>query len=404
MSFTIIRPCAITAMAVVLVCPLAARAESRGVVNVYGFAQGDFIYDANRSDPAWEDALRPTKIATDPGTFGSNGQSSLSAKQSEFGVSGDIPINEYMGSMKFRFEFDLFGTGVNAGQTTLRLRHAYGELGQFLAGQTNSNFMDIDVFPNTIEYWGPPGMIFVRNPQFRWTPLRNEYNEFSIAIERPSNDIDAGVIRQLDPILGANIQNDEILPDLSMHWKTTDSWGHFQLAALFRDVGYDTLGTLHNEPKGRRLGWGVNGSGHLNFFERDKLKGQVAYGEGISSYMNDGQTDLAPEVDASRPSGIGPQALPVLGAVAYYDHYWNDSWSTSLGYSVTHNYNTALQEPNAFHEGQYASMNLLWTPSKSLLFGIEGVWGQRTDHDGNAGHDFRMQFSARYNFGAAVNL
>ncbi len=40
------------------------------------------------------------------------------------------------------------------GQTTIRLRHAYGELGQFLAGQTNSLFMDIDVFPNTIDYWG----------------------------------------------------------------------------------------------------------------------------------------------------------------------------------------------------------------------------------------------------------
>jgi hypothetical protein len=401
---TAIVTCAAAASALMLGLSLEAAAAPQGTLNIYGFAQGDYTYDGNRVDPAWEDALRPTKIPTTPGTFGSNGQSSFSAKQSRFGVSGNVPANDYLGDMKFKFEFDLFGTGANAGLTTIRLRHAYGELGQFLAGQTNSNFMDIDVFPNTIEYWGPAGMIFIRNPQFRWTPLRDEHNEFAIAIEKPGNDIDAGVIRQLDPVLGANIQNDEKLPDLSAHWKVTDSWGHFQLAGILRSVGYDTLGTLDNKPKGSRLGWGINGSGHLNLFERDKLLGQVAYGEGISNYMNDGQTDLAPQLAASRPAGLGPKALPVLGALAYYDHYWNDNWSTSLGYSVTHNYNTVLQQANAFQEGQYASLNLLWTPSKSLLFGAEALWGERADHNSNAGQDLRVQFSVRYNFGASVDF
>ena len=404
MRSTIAHACVLGTFAVIVTFPAGAWAESRGQLQIYGFAQGDFTYDGNRIDPAWDDALRPTKIPTTPGTFGSNGQSSFSAKQSRFGVSGDVPINQTMGSMKFKFEFDLFGVGVDAGQTTIRLRHAYGELGQFLAGQTNSNFMDGDVFPNTIEYWGPSGMIFIRNPQFRWTPLRDDHNEFAIALERPGNDIDAGVIRQLDPVLGANIQNDEKAPDITAHWKTTDDWGHFQLAGILRSVGYDTLGTLNNEPKGSRLGWGINGSGHLNVFGKDKLMGQVAYGEGISNYLNDGQTDLAPQVAASRPSGLGPKALPVLGAVAYYDHYWNDTWSTSLGWSMTHNYNTSLQQANAFHEGQYASLNLLWTPSKSVLFGVEGLWGERSDHNGNAGQDMRVQFSAKYNFGATVGL
>ena len=37
-----------------------------------------------------------------------------------------------------KFEFDLFGTGADAGQTTFRLRHAYASWGPFLAGQTNT--------------------------------------------------------------------------------------------------------------------------------------------------------------------------------------------------------------------------------------------------------------------------
>jgi len=28
--------------------------------------------------------------------------------------------------------------------------------------------------PNTIEYWGPTGMVFFRNVQVRWTPVKGE--------------------------------------------------------------------------------------------------------------------------------------------------------------------------------------------------------------------------------------
>ena len=61
-------------------------------------------------------------------------------------------------------------------QTTFRLRHAFGELGNFGAGQTWSAFMDIDVFPNSLEYWGPNGMVFFRNVQARWTPIQGKSN------------------------------------------------------------------------------------------------------------------------------------------------------------------------------------------------------------------------------------
>ena len=41
-----------------------------------------------------------------------------------------------------KFEFDLYGVGVDAGQTTMRVRHAYMNWGPFLVGQTNTLFMD----------------------------------------------------------------------------------------------------------------------------------------------------------------------------------------------------------------------------------------------------------------------
>jgi hypothetical protein len=380
----------------------AAHADTKATFTIYGFAMADYIYDANRVDPSWDDTLRPSKIPTDPGVFGSDGQSVFSAKQSRLGVKGDIPVGDGYSDITFKFEFDMFGVGVDAGQTTIRLRHAYGEWGQFLAGQTNSVFMDIDIFPNVVDYWGPTGMVFLRNPQFRWTPYRTANSNFAIAVEKPSNDIDVGTIRELDPELGANLQNDEKLPDLTAHYYMSDTWGHFQIAGILRDVAYDTAGSPNNEPKSSQLGWGVDATGHVNVLDRDKILLGVVYGQGIASYMNDGGVDLAPE--GTDLTDIHAKAVPLLGVSAYFDHYWDSKFSSSIGYSFTQVDNTGLQEPTAYQKGEYASVNLLYTPVKNFMIGGEFLWGQRIDHDGNAGDDVRFQISVKYDFGTSISI
>ncbi len=371
-----------------------AAADDNFTFKIYGFGEADFIGDTKRVDPSWEDAFRPSKIATFDGQFGSDGQVSGSVKQSRFGVSGNLPDD--MGGITFKFEFDMFGTGVDAGQTTFRLRHAYGEWGMILAGQTNSVFMDGDAFPNVIDYWGPTGMVFVRTPQIRLTPWRTEFSHFAIAIERPSNDIDPGQIREFDPDLGNNISNDEKLPDLTMHFYTSGDWGHVQLAGILRRVGFDTRGTLHNEPKGSETGWGLALSGHANVLEKSRIILSVVYGEGIASYMNDGGVDLS--ASGTLPDNVHSRAIPLFGMEAYFDHYWSKHWSTSLGYSITKITNTNLQDPGAYRDGQYASINLLYTPTPRILVGGELLWGQRTNHDGSSGDDFRLQLSVKYSF------
>jgi hypothetical protein len=293
-----------------------------------------------------------------------------------------------------KFEFDLFGVGVDAGQTTIRARHMYGQWGQFLGGQTNSLFMDIDVFPNVLDYWGPTGMVFLRTPQIRWTPITGN-TSFAIAIERPGNDIDPGQIRNLDPNLGANIRNDEKAPDITAQVRFSGDWGHVLAAAIGRRVGFDTFGTPDNRPKGHDTGWGLDLTSVLNLREKDKILFGVVYGEGIASFMNDGGTDLAPD---GAIGAIEPKALPLFGVTAYYDLYWSEKFSTSLGYSRTQVENTTLQTPDAFFKGEYASVNLIYYPGDKMLMGVEGLWGRRTDNNGATGDDYRLQVSFKYSF------
>ena len=380
----------------------ASAEDAKQSFEIYGFAQADAIYDFGRMNPDWDDAFRPSKIANPAGIYGSDGQASVSVKQSRFGVKGTMPTSEGHSPIDFKFEFDLFGVGADAGQTTFRLRHAYGEWGSLLAGQTNSIFMDIDVFPNVIDYWGPNGMVFWRNVQMRWTPYRTESSSFAIGIEEPSNDVDTGQIREFDPELGDQIQSNEEVPNLVAHWRTKGDWGHVQVAGILRSLGYDTKGTPKNEPKGDELGWGVNLSGTVNTWGKDKILWQYVYGHGIASYMNDGGMDLAPKgrlPTATDPGNASAEAIPLTGIVAYYDHYWNEEFSTSFGYSTTFVDNSNLQTPDTYKSGQYASVNLLYYPVTNVMIGGEVIWGDLEFKDGSTQDDTRFQFSIKYNWG-----
>ncbi|WP_041524061.1 DcaP family trimeric outer membrane transporter [Gilvimarinus agarilyticus] len=353
---------------------------------VYGFAQLDMIQDFERVNPNWEATLRPSRIPTQDGQYGSDGQTIASVRQSRLGVEANLPVGE--DTIHTVFEFDLYGVGADEGQTTMRVRHAYGEWKSILAGQTNSLFMDGNVFPNVIDYWGPAGMVFLRNPQIRWTPIKGT-NTFAVAIESPGNDVDNGMLG----VDGFDISGDQPLPDVTMHYRNTGHWGHVQVAGILRDVAYESVQADNNEPSGNDIGWGLNVTGTLAFGD-DTLRLGTVYGEGIASYMNDGGMDMAPE----GPNADSLSSVPLLGMIAYYDHQWSERYSTSFGYSFTEVDNQAYQLPDAFKKGEYLSANLLYTPRKNLLMGVEYLWGQRTDFGGASGTDNRVQLSLKYTF------
>lgn len=384
----------------VQVTPLPPRPPRDHNLELYGFVQLDAIQDFKRVDPDWEASLRPSKIPTTGGQFGSDGQSIFSVRQTRLGVkaNGTLSNKPY----EAKFEFDLFGTGDDAGKTHMRIRHMYASWGPFLAGQTNTLFMDGDIAPNSLEYWGPPGMAWLRNPQVRWTFWDRNGFTAAVALEHPADDIDPGAIRLLDEAVAANIQSDEKVPDLTAAIRYGGKWGHVRLAGLLRRVGYETRGTEGNEPQGHQTGWGVDLTSAINI-SPVTLKLGAVYGRGIATYMNDGGMDLAPAVMV-QPGGNGFEIIPraeavkLFGMSAFADVQWAKNWYSTIGYSFDKVDNTNFQEPTAFHKGQYALVNVLWTPADPVLTGLELQWGKRTDNDGNTGNDIRVQYSFKWSF------
>jgi hypothetical protein len=369
--------------------------ESNTKVELSGFAMLDMGYDVNQNHPDWFDVIRPTKLPSFENEFGEDGRTYAGVRQSRLGVKSWTTTS--VGDLYTIFEFELFGTGVDAGQTTFRLRHAYGELGAFGAGQTWSAFMDIDVFPNSIEYWGPNGMVFFRNVQVRWMPMKGA-NALTIALERPGASADAGALA--DRIEIANIQGRFPAPDLSGHFRMNRDWGHVQLSGIVRLIEWDDTLDDAFDLSGNEVGWGAHVSTNVKI-ARDTIRASVVYGEGIQNYMNDAPVDVGL---ASNPGNILTpvigEALPMLGIVLFYDKTWSDQWTSTIGYSRLDIDNSDLQTGDAFKVGQYGLVNILYTPIPSVMLGPELQWGQRENNsDGFSVDDVRIQFSAKYKFG-----
>src|SRR5215211_7488274 len=259
----------------------AEKKDGGGTFEVYGFAMLDMGYQFGQNHPDWFDTVRPTKLPAFKGEFTPSGHTYFSVRQSRLGARSTTHTK--YGDLKTVFEFELFGTGVDAGQTTFRLRHAYGELGQFGAGQTWSPFMDIDVFPNSLEYWGPNGMVFFRNLQFRWMPLKGR-NSVTLAVERPGASGDQGVFQDRIELQGIRPKFD--LPDFSGNVRFTRDWGYFQVAGMLRRIKWvDTVDDAF-DLGGTETGAGLNFTSNLKFGEKDTGRFAFVFGPGIQNYMN----------------------------------------------------------------------------------------------------------------------
>ena len=374
----------------------ATPGDPQPSLEIYGFAMLDIGHDFKTINPNWFDTLRITKLPSFEKQFGEDHNTFAGVRQSRLGVRSSTPTD--VGELKTIFEFELFGVGVDEGQTTFRLRHAWGELGQFGAGQYWSPFMDPDVFPNSIEYWGPTGMVFFRNVQFRWMPVKNDVHDVAIALERPGASGDQGVYADRVELEG--IKPRFPMPDVSAAYKYSQGWGYVKAAGILRSIHWDDTLDDAFDLSGDATGWGINLSSNLKPSSNDVVRLQYVFGEGIQNYMNDSPVDIG--IVSNPGNAVAPirgEPIPIQALVLFLDHTFNPKYSTTVGYSWQENDNTEGQSPSAFRTGHYFLANLMHYPAKGVMLGGEYQWGRRENFsDGFSSDGSKVQFSFKYNF------
>jgi glutaminase A len=374
----------------------AAQAPPKSSFEVYGFAMLDMGHDFKQIDPQWFDTLRITKLPKVANEFGEDNSTFAGVRQSRLGFRSSTPTT--VGELKTIFEFELFGTGVDSGQTTFRLRHAWGELGEFGAGQYWSPFSDPDVYPNTLEYWGPTGIPWFRNVQLRYTPIHSDSSNLMVALARPGASGDQGVYADRIELQGIKARFP--LPDFVGAYKYSGKRGYLRTAGILRRINWDDTLADAVDLSGDATGWGWNVSSNLKFGKTDVLRMQFTVGEGVQNEMNDSPVDIGIQNNRSNPvTPLLGKPIPIVAYAVFLDHTWSEKFSSAIGYSAQDNDNTDGQAPDAFRVGKYALGNLLYYPVPNVMMGGELQWGRRENFsDGFHSDGFKIQFSFKYNF------
>lgn len=302
----------------------------------------------------------------------SDGNTQFHARDTRVHLEARTPSS--LGEIRGYVEGNFFGDG-----NDFVLRHAYVETPRLLAGQTWTNFMWIDSRPETLDFEGPDGSVFLRQAQVRWTAPVGDSVHWTIALEDPGSDLTAP----------AGTTPEQVFPDLTTGLLFDAGRGHAYLSAIVREVSYDGAAA------DSALGWGASISGKLPTFGDDDLRFQFAYGEGIARYIEDLRGF---GLDAGPDAGGSLEALPTFGGFLGYRHHWNESLRSNLLYSATGVDNSDGQAADALNQTSYAALNLIWKAAEALDVGVEVLSGRRENNDGQDATANRLQFSVIYSF------
>ena len=347
------------------------------ILKIGGYFKTDFMEDLKPAGNA--DAFVPSSIPV-PSIVSVN-NANVSIRPTRLSLDFRIPTTK-VGEVRFYVEGDFFGSS----STTPRLRHAYAQVRNFLVGQTFSNFMDPDAFPDTLDFQGPNGMVSIRNPQLRYGFALSPKTTLYVSVEKPSSDVIFKTPQFSD-------QPNAPAPDGAIRLRQEFERGHIQVAGVFRSIA----AFLPDGRTGNVFGWGVNASAGVKTFGKDNVIFAVAAGHGISRYLQD-TSGLG--IDAEPASGVTPhlEATPAVGVEAAYQHYWLKTLRSSAVYSYAAVNNTDLAAATTYNHGTYTGANLIWNPYGSLNMGAEFLYGWVMEQNHASANAPRIQFSVKYSF------
>lgn len=391
-------------------------------ISFSGYVKADSFFTMNAPSTAIGDSFAVTAIPLKGSAANSQGGDfRMHSRQSRLRFDSRTPTD--WGSLRTRIEGDFFGPAGNqrvSNSDSFRVRHAYGQLGPVLAGQTWSTFMDQDTFFDTVDFYGAAGQEFVRQTQIRYTASLMDALSADLAIENPeqNNAVAAGP----NAALTQNATFTDEMPDIIAALRYRPSWGAINVSGVVRRFNYN-VGNQFDDQE-----WG--GGGHagvtVKTWGKDYISAVVNYGKGLGRYQNGSVEDYYVVNGCAGAQGSAPTVAchdmitpSVLGGWGSYTHYWADNLrSNIIGGAQQNTVPVAQLGPAANGQTDQivtAHVNLIWNPVSKVSIGLEymmgwrevaashltgiagagGALGQSGNTSGNAQ---RLQLGMQYNF------
>ena len=329
-------------------------------MKIGGYVKADFIYDADPIDST--DSFDTTTIPVDakPRT-----NSRFHARQTRLSFDTRWRANEDV--VRIFVEGDFFSTG-----NAFRLRHAYGEYGWLLVGQTWTTFTDVSAAPATLDFEGSVSSVNRRQAQARYSfSLIGDELTGAVSVE------DTRFIIELpDNVIGASRSPS---PDFIARLRWTNNWAQFQAAGLYREVGFQPIQRdVITKPAG-----GFNFTGAVLVTPQTKVYSQLLFGKGIGSYRS--------LPDAAPSSATSADLLGLFGWMVGVTHEWNDVYSSNFTYAENSLETYPAQDQSDVKQTTYLAVNLLARPLDRVTVGIEYLYGTREDVDLRSASANRIQ-------------
>ena len=339
---------------------LGANIKLNGYYDVYGGLQESETFNVGQIDVYGDD---------DSQSF------NMDLYQTQIKMEGHLMTKKGQ-KVKTMIEFDFWG-----GNGTMRLRKAYVETDHWQIGQNWNNFGDENLWPNIMEWEGPPSGIWVRTPHVKY--MNTFYNEdwiYEISLEAPLSDYVA--FPEVELLVEEQYQN---TPDFTAALKKKYSWGHLRLATILRSVNYIYTGESDNF-----FGYGFSLTGIYTAETRSNAQFQFVAGKGISAYLT-GLAGLG--YDGYPNTDNSFDATPAYGGWASYEHYFTPKFHTNLVFGLTHyslndvqRYFLNIEEDQEItvfngdvdHSHYYGIVNLMFDPFERMTIGLELDYGVKS--------------------------
>lgn len=346
-----------------------ARTKAGAEVTLYGNIRADLLY---QSEGGSADRLY-NQINSVPlkGHNESSDQLKSTLAATRLGLDFKTADKDISGKIEVDF------LGANDG---LRIRHAYFNYGQWLIGQTWSNFAVPDYMPETIDALGYVGGAVKRDAQIRYTHKFNAETQLVTALE----DSKDALSNMRIPVLSTRLNQ---------------SFADRAGALSLRGMVSEKRTVADNE-----LAWGVGLGAKYDISAKTTLKADYYHVKGDSSLVS--WTNQGFAIDANKNIMALNQFDSITVGVT---QQFNSQWRGTLGYGYmkadeNQDYIRYLSDPSKANKTLWqAWANVFYSPKKPLSFGLEYVYGERkafvaAPNGQDTGEDNRFNAVAMYNF------
>lgn len=280
-----------------------------------------------------------------------------------------------------RLETDF--AGVN---DAYRIRHAYGQMGRFLVGQTWSLFSNVSSLPATVDPNGPTGSVTLRTPQIRYSGTTKKGDRWAVALEYSQPDLDN---QELDTVGLSTVQ---VVPDFTARIERAGYLGAVQLSLVA-----STLSLIDTEDNvSYKFGIGGSLSGSIDFSQDHKLLYQITYGQSISRFIT---TFSGTGRDAIYNPATGDfDALSSFGGFLSYGKEWKENLVSNFSVGYADLSNRSYEPDTNYNESMSISVDTFWEIIDGARLGVEYAWGRRWNLDGRGGNASRLWALFYYDF------